>query len=178
MSHCCYSSPWLSPDTRLVFKSHHRPLQDNGHLCTTLDFHPISPAVLDPLTTTTPPITSRLSVCQRLSMCCVQTAGPHLDQWNICVVFSFHLLSLLLLGLFICCLITSHVLVFHRYKGTEGDAEWGKQFRSISDTKSVVLNAESWCVLNFKGSFYEHAGSHILIHMAGMSNPTASEPQP
>lgn len=66
-------------------------LQDNGHLCTALT------STLFPLHFSAPctlPIISRLSVCQGPSMCCIQTAGPHLDQWNICVVFSFHFLSL------------------------------------------------------------------------------------
>lgn len=111
------------------------------------DFLPISLALLDPLN---PPHHFPF-VCLPETMCCVQTAGPHLDQWNICVVFSFHLLSLLLLDFFICSLITSHVLVFQSYEGVLDEAEWGKQFSSISGTlknaETLIKSVEPLCVL-------------------------------
>lgn len=100
--------------------------QDNGHLCTTLTS--TSPA--------TATITSRLCVCQRLSVCCVQTAEPHLAQWNICVVFSFHFLSPLLLDPFLCCLITSHVLVFQPFSGRSGCCR-----KRNEENRSVILVA-------------------------------------
>lgn len=134
MSRCCYSSPWQSTDSRLVFKPPYQPYKTTDN-SVQFWFPP-------------PSITSCLSVCQTLSMRCVQTAEPHLDQWNICVVFSFHFLSPLLLGLFICCLITSHVLVFHQHEGGVDAAERGTQFSRISGTcwNSLFKWAESWCV--------------------------------